>query len=91
MYGKGSTIIDCTSKKNSVLRNGPISIEQISKIHSKLICYIQDNAEQIVKILGKKKYYARDFDTMNVISQNLLKICALLSTMIHQKHDELSK
>ena len=82
-------LIPSTKKDNIIYENYTSS--DISKIHSKLICYIQDNAEQIVKILGKKKYYARDFDTMNVISQDLLKICALLSTMIHQKHDELSK
>lgn len=31
LFGKGSTIIDCTSKEISILRLGPISIEQIKE------------------------------------------------------------
>ena len=31
-FGKGSTIIDCTSDKIKILRQGPVSMEQITKI-----------------------------------------------------------
>lgn len=31
LFGKGSTIIDCTSEKIKILRQGPISIEQITE------------------------------------------------------------
>ena len=31
-FAKGSTIVDCTSEKIKILRNGPISIEQINEI-----------------------------------------------------------
>jgi len=30
-FGKGSTIVDCTSKEIKILRDGPITIEQIGK------------------------------------------------------------
>ena len=82
-------LIPSTKKDNLIYEN--YSSHDISKIHSNLICYIQDNSEQIVKILGKKKYYVRDYDIMNTISQEMLEKCALLSTMIHFKHEELSK
>lgn len=82
-------LIPSTKKDNLIYEN--YSSHDISKIHSNLICYIQDNSEQIVKILGKKKYYVRDYDIMNTISQEMLEKCALLSTMIHLKHEELSK
>lgn len=32
LYGKGSTIVDCTSNKIKILRQGPISIEQIREV-----------------------------------------------------------
>lgn len=82
-------LIPSPKKDNLIYEN--YSSHDISKIHSNLICYIQDNSEQIVKILGKKKYYVRDYDIMNTISQEMLEKCALLSTMIHFKHEELSK
>ena len=82
-------LIPSTKKDNLIYEN--YSSHDISKIHSNLICYIQDYSEQIVKILGKKKYYVRDYDIMNTISQEMLEKCALLSTMIHFKHEELSK
>ena len=31
VFSKGSTIVDCTSNELSILREGPISIEQIDK------------------------------------------------------------
>lgn len=31
-FGQGSTIVDCTSKKLKILRNGPITSEQINQI-----------------------------------------------------------
>lgn len=82
-------LIPASKKDNIIYEN--YSSSNISKIHSNLICYIQDNAEQIVKILRKKKYYVSDYDIMNKISQGMLELCALLSTIIHQKHEELSK
>lgn len=82
-------LIPASKKDNIIYEN--YSSSNISKIHSNLICYIQDNAEQIVKILSKKKYYVSDYDIMNKISQGMLELCALLSTIIHQKHEELSK
>lgn len=82
-------LIPSTKKDNLIYES--YSNRDISKVHSELICYIQDNSEQIVKILVKKKYYINDYNSMNAISQNMLKLCALLSTMIHQKHEELSK
>ena len=33
-YGKGSTIVDCTHNKIKILREGPITIEQIKKVFS---------------------------------------------------------
>ncbi len=82
-------LIPASKKDNIIYEN--YSSSNISKIHSNLICYIQDNAEQIVKILSKKKYYVSDYAIMNKISQGMLELCALLSTIIHQKHEELSK
>ena len=82
-------LIPASKKDNIIYEN--YSSSNISKIHSNLICYIQDNAEQIVKISRKKKYYVSDYDIMNKISQGMLELCALLSTIIHQKHEELSK
>lgn len=82
-------LIPASKKDNIIYEN--YSSSNISKIHSNLICYIQDNAEQIVKILRKKKYYVSDYDIMNKISQGMLELCALLSAIIHQKHEELSK
>ncbi len=35
-YSMGSTIVDCTSKKIEILREGPISFEQIKKIIDKM-------------------------------------------------------
>ena len=32
IFSKGSTIVDCTSKEIQILRDGPITIEQINKI-----------------------------------------------------------
>ena len=31
-FGKGSTIVDCVSKELKILREGPITIEQIRKV-----------------------------------------------------------
>lgn len=32
IFSKGSTIVDCTSNEIQILREGPITIEQINKI-----------------------------------------------------------
>ena len=32
VFAKGSTIVDCTSEEIKILREGPISLEQINKI-----------------------------------------------------------
>lgn len=39
LFGKGSTILDCTSDTIKVLREGPISIEQITEILSSKKCF----------------------------------------------------
>ena len=35
-FGKGSTIVDCVSKELKILREGPITIEQINNLKTKV-------------------------------------------------------
>ncbi len=87
--GKIIELIPSTKKDHLICKS--YANRNISKVHLKLICYIQDNLEQITKILKKKKYFTKDFDDLNAISNGLLEICAALSVLIRDEHKNLSE
>ena len=82
-------LIPSTKKDNLIYLN--YSNEQIAKLHTDLICYIQDNMKKITRILTKKKYLQSDNDELNTTCSQILDKCANISINIKKIHEDLSK
>jgi len=81
-------IIPKTKKDLLVFKN--YSVVEITNEHTNLVCYLQENAENITEIL-KEKYTKKSEEILKNITNEVLQLSALLSAVIQVRQRELSE
>ena len=81
-------IIPKTKKDLLVFKN--YSVVEITNEHTNLVCYLQENTENITEIL-KEKYTKKSEEILKNITNEVLQLSALLSAVIQVRQRELSE